>query len=174
MRGQVLVALLVITLSGCGFVAELLPGGAEGPGVGGPMDVERVGPRIVLGSVPTVGDPARDQGEMVFFQTEDGWCTEFGSGMGCSGGGGMQVPEGFSGVGGTEGPEGTCIEAITGKDVVRIEASPRTAPSVVLAPLPGSAEAPVNGFAVCWADRVAFDDVHVRAFDADGDPVPGP
>ncbi len=172
MRGRelVLVAVLATALSGCGFLAEMAPGG-----VGGPMDVARVGPRIVLGAVPIVGDPARDRGQMVFFQTEDGWCTEFADGMGCSGGGpGLQVPEGFSGVGGTEGPEGTCIEAVTGKGVVRIEASPRTAPSVVLAPLPGSAEAPVNAFAVCWADRVAFDDIHVRAFDADGDPIPGP
>ena len=170
MRGRVLVAGAVLgaALSGCGYLAEMGRDAAEEPG-----EVTRVGPRVVLGVVPVVGDPARDRGQLVYFRTEDGWCTEFGSGMGCSGGG-PAVPEGFSGVGGSEGPEGTCIEAVTGKDVVRIEASPRTAPSVVLAPLPGSAEAPVNGFAVCWADRIAFDDIDVRAFDADGDPVSGP
>lgn len=66
-------------------------------------------------------------------------------------------------------------DGLPGKEVTRLEAAPRTAPSVVLAPRPGSADAPVNGFAVCWqGGQVTFDDIRVQAFDADGNPVSGP
>ena len=154
------------------LVAAALVGGcAMIPGVGG--GAQRMGPVHHLGPVPAFagGAPFPGTDELAFFRTRDGWCTEFAGGTGCAGGGPPSLPTGFRGFGGTSSREGTCIETLTGNEVVRIEVDPDGVDPVVLRPLGGSADAPINAFAACWGQPVALEAIEARAFDANGDEV---
>lgn len=155
---------LAVTTSACVLV----------PGMGGApeMDTAPVGPRIELGPVPTFHDDgtAEPGHRVTFFQTRDGWCTESRNGGSCSGGGGIPT-EGFSGLSGSEGPDGTCFETVTGKDVVELRVETPDGRWTTLPPLAGSEEAPVAVFAACWSRQIPFDDLVVEARGADGEVV---
>lgn len=162
-----LVALTVaaVAASACGFLAPA--------GVMPDRGMEPVGPRIELGPVRTfgAGDVAGlGDAPMVFFETRDGWCLESPQGGSCAGGGGLPT-QGFTGFGGTEGPDRTCIEAMTGKDVVELVVDTGDGTTTRLPPLPGSADAPVNVFAACWAAALPFEQITAEAFGADGQPI---
>lgn len=156
-RGTVALLLTAGLLAGC----SRLPGFLGGEG--------RVGPKFEFGPVPTFADEAWEVANPAFYRTGDGWCTEFGGGMSCAGGTDTELPTGFTGFGGTWGPDETCIEAVTGNEVVRLEVVPADAPVVTLHPLGGSEAAPVNMFAACWRPAFPIDDITAEAFDADGE-----
>ena len=155
-RGPAGLALVLATVA-CG----VLPG--IGPGMGPGDGMEQVGPRFELGPVPVFGaEGAREGGQSVsFFQTRDGWCFESDGGGMCSGGGGA-LPGEFTGVGGSENDEETCVQAVTGKQVRRLRVRPGDREPALLPPLAGSEAAPVNVFMACWRPPLPFDDIHAE------------
>lgn len=170
MRRLAVLALLLL-LTGC----ALLPDPLAGRRPDGPHDRDpaRVGPEYRLGPVPSFGaDPEADGGFVVFFRTQDGWCTRHASGMTCQGGD-PKLPQGFLGITSTMSDgERLCIESVTGHDVVSLRVSDGVGEAVDLEPLKGSAQAPVNVFSACWRPAIDPDTLTATAFDANGDRVP--
>lgn len=167
-RRWLLGLVVAVICSACG----ILPG--MGPDVGGAPDggMDPVGPRFELGPVPRFTDAGREPGHMLeFFETRDGWCLEGPQGGSCAGGGGGLPTEGFQGVSGSEGDEGTCMETIAGHDVVELRVETADGRWATLPPLAGSEDAPVRVFAACWSRGVRFDQLSVEARGADGEVI---
>lgn len=162
-----LTAFVAVTATACGFL-----GPGMGPGMAPGGDMEAVGPRFELGPVRTFGADQQDGAgqRMVFFETRDGWCIETDSMGSCTGGAGLPT-EGMEGFGASHGPEGTCIETVTGKDVVEIAVDTGDGIVTRLPPLQGSEQAPVNVFAACWATVVSPEQLTAEAYDADGEVI---
>ncbi|MBW3620539.1 MAG: hypothetical protein KY461_09855 [Actinobacteria bacterium] len=165
MRRWLLGLVLAATCSGCMFTS----------GVGEPlhsMDDEPVGPRHEFGPVPRFTDEGREDGHLVvFFETRDGWCLESSQGGSCAGGDIGLPTEGFQGVSGSEGGDGTCMETIAAHDVVELRVETGDGRWVTLPPLAGGDAAPVQVFAACWSRGVRFDQLSVEARGADGEVI---
>lgn len=142
------------------------------------MDTDPVGPRFSLGPIPRYGADHQDVTDpastLVFFRTTSGYCTEFGSGSGCSGGGpgdGLPNPGDGVGFGGSVGGGETCIESVTAKDIVKLVVELPDDTTFPLGPLPGSAATPVNVFAACWEQDLDFEAIDAIGYRADGTEV---